>query len=217
MLKQQMMKFADRKRNHGTLLITLTVLLLTGCGGGGTSTASGGGGNGVGLERRIVVVGDSIGNGYAASVAYPDLLAGLTGIPVVNISKDGTNAELGVSRIPGLIEQYKPMYMVFLLGSNNATGSGGGVSGAVNSLEYAANATSAAGVIGIIGTLPPITRSSSENAAASSISSGIRGISNARIADINRSLNGADIGSDGKHPNNSGQQKIANLFAAQIN
>ena len=197
--------------------MALTALLVTGCGGGGTNTATGGGGNGVGLERRIVVVGDSIGNGYAASVAYPDLLAGLTGIPVVNISKDGTNAELGVSRIPGLIEQYKPMYMVFLLGSNNATGSGGGVSGAVNSLEYAANATSAAGVIGIIGTLPPITRSSSENSAASSISSGIRGISNARIADINRSLNGADIGSDGKHPNNSGQQKIANLFAAEIN
>jgi lysophospholipase L1-like esterase len=198
------------------ILATFVAALVAACGGGGSDTETGGGGGGVGLERRIVVVGDSIGNGYGASVAYPDLLAGLTGIPVVNISKDGTNAETGVSRIPDLIEQYRPMYMVFLLGSNNATGSGGGVSGAVNSLEYAANATSAAGVIGIIGTLPPIKRSSSENSAASAISSGIRGISNARIADINASLNGADIGSDGKHPNNSGQQKIANLFAAEI-
>lgn len=202
------------------LIAGVVVLFVSACGGGDSETSSGGGGGGGSasptLERRIVVVGDSIGEGFAASVAYPDLLQGLTGIPVVNISKGGSNAELGVSRIPDLIEQYKPQYMVFLLGSNNATGSGGGVSGAVNSLEYAANATSAAGVVGIIGTIPPITRSSSENANASAISNGIRGISNARIADINAALNGADIGSDGKHPNNSGQQKIANLFAAEV-
>lgn len=197
------------------VLAAMTLVALAGC-GGGSSTSSGGGGNPE-LERRIVVVGDSIGDGYGASVAYPDLVASMTGIPVINISKDGTNAEDGVARIPGLIEEHKPQYMVFLLGTNNASGSGGRVSGAVNSLQYAANATSAAGVTGIIVTLPPSTRSLDENNMIREINNGIRRIDNARIADAAAGMNGGDMSPDGKHPNDRGQRKIADAIVGQIN
>ncbi len=108
------------------------------------------------------------------------------------------------------------MYIVMLLGSINASGGGGGgVSTVIQSLQNAANIANSAGVIPIIGTLPPISRSANSNANASAISAGIRGISNARIALINRSISISDI-EDGLHPNDRGQEIMARLFAEQI-
>jgi lysophospholipase L1-like esterase len=198
-------------------LILVFTVALTGC-GGGSDSSSGSGGNqpATELERLIVVIGDSIGTGFGASFAFPDLLRSLTGIPVLNISQGGTSAEFGVSRAPGLIEEHRPMYLVVLLGTNNAGGAGGGVPGAINSMQYVVDIANNAGVIPVIGTLPPIPRSSKENNNAAAISAGIRAIPDARIAPINRSLGGQNIGSDGKHPNDSGQQIIASLFAQLI-
>jgi lysophospholipase L1-like esterase len=203
-------------------VLTLFLLALAGCGGGSDSSSGGGQAPTEGssstlpLNRSIVVIGDSIGTGFGASKAFPDILQALTGIPVHNISKGGSSAEFGASRAPALISQYRPMYLVILLGTNNAGGDAGGVSGAVSSAQYAANVANDAGVIPVIGTIPPITRSSSENSNVDAINSGIRGISGARIALINRAMNGSHIGKDGKHPNNSGQEIIARLFADQI-
>ncbi len=203
-------------------VFALFLFALAGCGGGSDSSSGGGqaatGGSSttVPLTRSIVVIGDSIGTGFGASTAFPDILRALTGIPVVNISLGGSSADFGAGRTPDLIAQYRPMYLVILLGTNNAGGAGGGVSGAISSLQYAADVANDAGVIPIIGTIPPITRSVKENNNAAAISAGIRGIRGARIALIYRSLNGSNIGSDGKHPNDSGQQIIASLFAQQI-
>ena len=202
-------------------VFTLIFFALVGCGGGGSSSGSGqatteDASSTTPLERTIVVIGDSIGTGYGASTAFPDILRALTGIRVINISKGGSSAEFGASRAPALISQYRPMYLVMLLGTNNAGGAAGGVSGAVSSLEYAADVAKNAGVIPVIGTLPPITRSSKENSNVAAISSGIRGIRGARIAPIYSATNGSHIGGDGKHPNNSGQDVIARLFAQQI-
>ena len=205
-------------KNTFVLILILLVLTLTGCGGGGNSASQGGsaGGGSATLERKIVVISDSIGDGFAASFAFPDRLQSLTGVPVVNISKGGTTAELGAGRAADLIAEHRPMWLVMLLGTNNAGGSGGGVGGAVGALRSAAGVANAAGVTPVIGTLPPITRSTTENNNAKAISDGIRGIENTRIAPINSAMNGSHIGSDGKHPNDSGQEIIAKLFAQQI-
>jgi len=210
-------------------VFTFFLLALAGCGGG---SSSGGGQDATDtdkmeeataeasetpeLERLIVVIGDSIGTGFGASRAFPEMLQALTGIRVLNVSAGGTSAEFGAGRAPDLINRFRPMYLVALLGTNNATGAGGGVSGAVNSLQSVADIANREGVIAVIGTIPPITRDANENDNASAISSGIRGIRGARIAPINRTLGAGDIGEDGKHPNDSGQQKIAILFAQQI-
>ena len=215
-------KYIDNAMNSIKVSVfTLIFFALVGC--GGSSSSSGGGqaatqGSSAAqpLERAIVVIGDSIGTGYAASIAFPDILRALTGIRVINISKGGSDAEFGASRAPALIAQYRPMYLVMLLGTNNAGGAGGGVSGAVSSLNYAADVAKKAGVIPVIGTLPPITRSSTEYNNVAAINSGIYGIGGARIATIDRATNGSHIGSDGKHPNNSGQDVIARMFAQQI-
>lgn len=204
-------------KNSLILILPLLGLFLTGCGGGGGSSAEGGGSAGsAGLERRIVVIGDSIGTGFGASFAFPDRIRSITGVPVINVSKGGSTAELGASRAADLIAEHRPRWLVMLLGTNNAGGSGGGVNGAVSALRAAANVANGAGVIPVIGTLPPITRSTKENNNARAISDGIRGIDNARIAPINSSTNGSHIGSDGKHPNDSGQEIISQLFSQQI-
>ena len=205
-------------KNSLILVLSLIGLTLTGCGGGGDSTTQGGGSGSesAALERGIVVIGDSIGTGFGASFAFPDRLQSLTGVPVINISKGGSTAEFGAARAADLIAEHRPMWLVMLLGTNNAGGDAGGVSGAVGALRSAANVANAAGVTPVIGTLPPIKRSTKENNTAKAISDGIRGIENARIAPINSATNGSHIGSDGKHPNDSGQEIIAQLFAQQI-
>lgn len=211
----------------------MLLLSLAGCGGGNNNTETGAGGSAeaevaaaeaddaaeqdeaLPLERLIVVIGDSIGAGVSASTNYPAIIEGLTGIPVINVSTPGISAEAGASKAPDLIERFRPMYLVVLLGTNNATGAAGGISGAISSLRFAASVASGSGVIPVIGTLPPISRDLEENAAASAISGGILGIGGARIARIDSAVSISDI-SDGLHPNDNGQSIIGSLFAQQI-
>ncbi|MFT5258814.1 MAG: lysophospholipase L1-like esterase [Gammaproteobacteria bacterium] len=190
----------------------LFVTTLVGCGGGGGSNSGAGGGD---LQRRIVVIGDSIGIGYNVSVAFPDLLEGLTGIEVINRSIGGASASRGAGMTPALIEEFKPMYLVVLLGTNNAGGPGGGVKGAIEAINFAARIALQAGVIPIIGTIPPITNSSDENDNVAAINAGIISINGARIARINQAVSPSDI-SDGTHPTDRGQRIIAQLFAEQV-
>ncbi len=218
-----------------TRKISILVLLLSlaACGGGDNNTETGAGVTAeagaasteegaapeadepLPLERLIVVIGDSIGAGVGASTNFPAILQSLTGISVINVSTPGISAEGGASKAPSLIERFRPMYLVILLGTNNAAGAAGGISGAISSLQFAASVARGEGVIPVIGTLPPISRDATENAAASAISGGILGIGGARIAPINGSVSISDI-SDGLHPNDNGQSIIASLFAAQI-
>ena len=222
----------------GILTGLILLLLLAGCGGGSDNNTSTGGGETtqteatteenaadqveepaeqepLPLERRIVVLGDSIGAGYGASSNFPAILQGITGIEVINQSTPGISAGAGVSKAPGLIERLRPMYLVVLLGTNNAAGAGGGVSGAISALRYAAQVANENGVIPVIGTLPPISRDPAENANAAAISGGIVGISGARIARVDQVVSISDI-SDGLHPNDNGQSAIAQAFAGQI-
>jgi len=194
------------------LFILVVFTLLTACGGSGSSSSGGANDK----ENLIVVLGDSIGFGYAASIAFPDVIAGLTGIPVINISVPGTAAETGVGRAQGVIDVYNPRYIVALLGTNNAKGSAGGVSGAIYAMQVLAQICRDNGVICIIGTLPPISRSVEENNNVNSINGGYHAIPDVRIADNNPLMTGADLTSDGVHPNNSGQQKIGEIFSAQL-
>ena len=46
-----------------------------------------------------------------------------------------------------MIAEHRPMYLVLLLGTNNTGGAAGGVDGAVNAWQNAANVANAAGVI----------------------------------------------------------------------
>lgn len=194
------------------IIMVLLVSLLSACGGGGSSSSGASGDK----ENLILVLGDSIGAGVAASIKFPDLIAANTGIPVINNSIPGIDAESGVANAPGLIAQHNPRYIVALLGTNNALGAGGGGDGAVRAMQNLANICAENGIICIIGTPPPITLSGKINGNVKAISAGYRAIGGVRIADNNSVMNGSHIGSDGYHPNNSGQLIIGDTFSAQL-
>ncbi len=192
------------------LFIIFVSALLSACGGGSSSSGSGS------KENLIVVLGDSIGVGQDASIAFPDIIASLTGIPVDNNSTPGISAEGGVAKAQGLIDSLNPRYIVALLGTNNALGAGGEADGAINAMQTLAQICEDNGVICIIGTLPPITLSSDLNGNVKKINTGYRAIGGVRIADNNAVMSASDIGSNGFHPNDSGQQIIGETFAAQL-
>ena len=191
----------------------LLCAMLSAC--GGNSSSSGASGN---KENLLVVLGDSIGYGYQTSVRFPDILQNLSGIPVINNSIPGNSAEQGVADAPGLIKQHNPRYLAVLLGTNNALGAGGEVDGAIRTMEDLAQICKDTATVCILGTLPPITASSNENNAVNQINAGYLGVAGGRvrIADANSVMNGSHLNSDGIHPNNSGQQVIAEAFAAQL-
>ena len=105
------------------ILLLVVIIVSLACGGGGGSDTGGGTGGNPALQDKIVVVSDSVGSGFNASIKFPDVLAQRTGLPIVNFSVPGQSAEQGVSFIPGLITKEKPRYLVVLLGLNNAAGS----------------------------------------------------------------------------------------------
>jgi lysophospholipase L1-like esterase len=193
------------------LLILVIFTLLSACGGG--SSSSGGSGD---TERLIVVLGDSIGTGTSADISFPDVIAGLTGIPVINTSTGGISAQTGVARAQGLIDEHNPRYIVALLGTNNALGAEDGADGAIGAMEDLARICEENGVICIIGTLPPITLSSNLNGNVKKINIGYRAISSARIADNAAFMDSSHISPDGIHPNTSGQQIIGETFSTQL-
>ena len=194
------------------LLIIVAFTFLSACGDSGSSSSGGSGSK----ENLIVVLGDSIGAGTGASIAFPDIIASMTGIPVINSSTPGISAEGGVARAQSLIDEHNPRYIAALLGTNNALGAAGQASGAIDAMQTLANICEDNGIICVIGTLPPITLSSNLNGNVKKINAGYSAIGGVRIANNNAVMSSSDIGSDGIHPNDGGQQKIGETFSTQI-
>lgn len=194
----------------------LASFLLTSCGGGSSNS---GGGTAVAppptppTVTKIVAIGDSIGNGFGIATPWPTRLANLLGFQVVNQSVTNEQTSFGLSIIQDQITTEQPTHVVIMLGTNDALR--GSASAAINNLQQMVDIAGQNNVIAIVATLPPITRDSTENARAAQISTGIRGLSGARIADVRAVMNNSDI-ADGVHPDDGGQQKIAETMAAQF-
>ncbi len=204
------------------ILISLfSLFFVISCGGSGNSNS------GAGQEEdnqepaeepkaeRIIVLGDSIAVGVNASVRFPDMLQGLTGLEVINQSHPGYTAGQASADAMAVIDRYNPKYIAVLLGTNNARGAST-VEGAINNMRYLTRIAQEHSIIPILGTLPPILNSSADNSRAATISAAIRGISGARIADVRAAMSASDISSDGFHPNDTGQRIIATVFAGQV-
>ena len=195
------------------------VLFISACGGG--SSESGGGENNddtdaVVVERSILVIGDSISTGFYIAAPWPGRLSGMLGIPVDNTnSVSGVETDFGLNIIEGLLISEQPSDVIIMLGTNDAIR--GSVSGAIANLRAMVNIANTQGVTVTVVTLPPITRSSTENNRAAEISRAIRGLSNARVADVRAAFGDGDgLIADGVHPNNAGQQLIATTIAGEF-
>lgn len=194
------------------------VCLLCSCGGGGSSS----GGqqapttpDPTAPSQKVITIGDSIGNGFGIAAPWPDRLAGLIAREVENTSVSDEQTSFGLANIESLIAANNPTHVFILLGTNDAIR--GSVNGAVENLQAMVDIAQRNNVIAVVGTLPPITRDAGENQRAEQISQGIRSLNGARIAPVRGMLgDGSQTIADGVHPNNEGQQLIAEAFATQF-
>ncbi len=174
------------------------------CGGGGTESSNSEN------VRKVLAVGDSIGIGFGGVSAWPDLVRAKTGFEVVNYSRGGRHAAFSTSTVRFAIDREQPSHLIILLGTNDSNR--GSVSGATNAMRQIVEYARANNVVPIVGTVPP------RNSKSRRISANYRALG-APIADIEAAF-GSGSGlfqSDGIHPNNAGEDVIANTFVSALN
>lgn len=69
----------------------------------------------------VVAFGDSLTDGVGASKgqSYPEVLAGLTGLKVVNEGVSGETTVEGLQRIPSVLQQHQPKLVILMEGGND--------------------------------------------------------------------------------------------------
>ena len=161
------------------------------------------------------MISDSIGTGYGKATPFPDRIARIVNVEVISDSVNGRQTRGGVAVIKEQLELHKPSHLFLLLGTNDVQF--GSVETAISNLQDIVNAANNSGVVAVVGTLPPFLRSDQGNDLANCINVGIRDLIGADIADIQNILgDGRTTIEDGIHPNNNGQQVIAEEFLKHL-
>ena len=164
---------------------------------------------------KVFVISDSIGTGYGKATPFPNRIREIVDVEVISDSVNGRQTSGGLAVIKKQLELHKPSHLLVLLGTNDVTF--GTVETAISNLQDIVNTANDSGVIAVVGTLPPYLRSGQGNDFASCISVGIRDLNGANIADIQNTIgDGSTTIADGVHPNNNGQQIIAEVFLKHL-
>ena len=190
-------------------LPALLSIFLVACGDGDTDSSTSFAS--ASIVTSIFAVGDSIGNGFGGTTPWPRLVQNGTGIIVTNNSQNGRQASGSAGLVRAGIAQFNPSHVIIMLGTNDANN--GSVNSAINSMRQIVEETQAAGVQIIVGTVPPNPGDASANSRAAQISAAYRTLG-VPIAEVEGAFgNGGGLfQSDQLHPNNEGQQLIANAF-----
>lgn len=199
------------------LVLLLMLVLLVGCeddDGGGVS-----GDTGDNNRNVAVALGDSITSGQGVA-PYPGILAGMSGKQVVNAGVGGARSAGAGARAESLLNSHHPAYMFILMGSNDAI-HGGDPEAVKNSLAAAIGVAIEHQTIPIIATMPPMTESHSIfNGGAEAINDQIRALASETgtpLVDLESAFNSdpsAYLQADGLHPNQAGQELIAQRFSS---
>lgn len=205
--------------SRGAMAAGLAVAVAACDGGGGGG--SGGGGRDVGDNDRNVVValGDSItsGNPPGGLVTYPSLVASATGKRVVNGGVGGNAAADAAGRASGLMSRHNPGYLIILLGSNDAI-QGRNIGDTAAALRGIVISAKARKTIPILSTVPHMYGARSiYNGRVDEINAEIRALASqekVRVVNIAGAVSTEQyFTSDGLHPDQTGQQRIAVAYA----
>jgi lysophospholipase L1-like esterase len=203
----------------------LVVLSLGGCG----SDGDGGGDSyknydfGDNDRNKVVAIGDSITSGNVCDDEgenYPSRVAGITGLSVVNAGASGETSGSAAGRTGGLLNRYKPGFLLILTGHNDAIFDHDydGVIGNIRSIVQQAKGNK---TVPILATLVPINPPRSfATGPAQDYSVGIRQLAaeeGVKLVDLEREFgNDLNLQCDGLHPNASGSAIIAAAFADKL-
>jgi acyl-CoA thioesterase-1 len=161
---------------------------------------------------KIAVIADSIGNGYNLAIPWPTLLQQSLDIPVINTSISGKQTDWGLEVIEDILDTHKPSHLLISLGTNDAAFNPQ-VSAAVSNLQLMADIANKKSVAVLIGTVIPNLGSDQAEQRAIEINKGIMQMRNITIVDSRARMGDAqNLLADGVHPNQLGQQTIADAF-----
>ncbi|MBW7908317.1 MAG: hypothetical protein H3C50_05270 [Kiritimatiellae bacterium] len=201
--------------------VPLVVSCLGSGGGGGPSYSNHDFGDND--PKKVVALGDSITEGYTCddeTRAYPDRVAQMTGLTVINAGSGGEQSSGAASRAGRLMDKHKPGFILILTGHNDAIfdRSPGSVRGNIRSIIQSAQNRK---VVPIVGTLLPIgapRRFATEPAKSYSVE--IRSLAKemgVQLVDIEKEFgDGKSLECDGLHPNEEGSAVIAAAFADKL-
>lgn len=174
--------------------------------------------HGIAKSKAIVaVIGDSIGNGFSIATPWPTLVSEKLEIPIINTSVNGKPTGWGLEIIDAIIETHTPTHILISLGTNDAA-QATAVEVTIANLQEMTYRANNNGIIVLIGNVIPNRQSEEANLRSLKINQGIATIEGAILVDSRSKM--ADrpgLLADGVHPNQKGQQAIADAFIDALN
>ena len=203
-------------------LCLLTAMLgSVGCDNGGGGGGGGGdlGNIGDNNANLYIALGDSTTDGNNGGGApYPPRLASITGKSVNNYAQQNESTGGAAGKVGGILASVKPAACCFMLGAVDVINNMG-QDNAINNLRSIIQQCKANKTVPVIATLPPMIYSHSRfNGAAKSLNNAIRRLASsegARLVDLESKFGNGEglILGDGLHPNEEGNQRMAEAFA----
>ena len=197
-----------------------TVLMLAGCEGSGDSHLGDGHDFGPNNPNLYVALGDSITAGDSLANprdAYPAMLAGMLNKTVINEGGGGDSSGEALDRLYPILDDYKPGYVLILIGVNDLI-MGYGEEWAAFHIRIMVQACQDNKTIPVIATLTPVFDSYARlSGGVGRLNVMIRQIAsdlNVALVDLNSAFgnNPIDMLSDGLHPNETGNALMALTF-----
>ena len=198
-------------------------LTLTGCELGG----GGGGGGGVGdigdnNADYYVALGDSTTDGNnGGGDPFPPRVAAMTGKTVENLAEQDESAGEALAKVPGILSSRKPAVVMFLLGAVDVIG-GHSTDETIASLRSIIELCQANQTVPVMATLQPMLYSHERfSAATKELNERIRDLASetgALLVDLEAAFGDgtAYILEDGLHPNEAGNQLMADEFVSVL-
>ncbi|MBU0715914.1 MAG: hypothetical protein KJ964_11210 [Verrucomicrobia bacterium] len=212
------MKFFIWRLSSGVLLCA--ALMLAGCEGSGDTHLSDGHDFGPNNPNLYVALGDSITAGdslVSPSNYYPTILAGMLNKPVINEGVSGDSSGEAMDRLYPILDDYKPGFVLILVGINDLI-MGYGENEAARNIRVMVHACQDNKTIPVIATLTPVFESYARlDSSVTRLNVMIQQIAtdlNVALVDLNAAFNDDPTYMEpgGIHPNETGNALMALTF-----